>query len=145
MKYYYFFYLNYLYKMDENINLDFKYLPKYPKSKKNYHLEIDQKEHKSYNNFKFDINDFIINIENYNIKIKIDLCILNKEFNFIYKIKNCKIEDISILEDEIIKDYTGNDNYLINYYDSTNIYKLYKLKFIDFNNDNYKIIYKLDK
>lgn len=131
--------------MNEKINLNFKYLPKYPKSKKNYHLKIDQKEHKSYHNFKFDINDFIINIENYNIKIKIDLCILNKEFNFIYKIKNCKIEDISILDEEIIKDYTGNDNYLINYYDNTNIYKLYKLKFIDFNNNNYKIIYKLDK
>lgn len=131
--------------MDKYINLNLKYLVKYPESKKNYNLKINQIEPDFNNYFKFDINDFIINIENYNIKIKIDLCILNKEFNFIYKIKNCEIEDISILEEEIIKDYTGNDNYLINYYDSTNIYKLYKLKFIDFNNNNYKIIYKLDK
>ena len=130
--------------MDKYINLNLKYLVKYPESKKTYHLKINQIEPDFNNYFKFDIDDFIINIENYTIKIKIDLSILNKEFYFIYKIKYKKVEDISILEEEIVEDYTGNNNYLINYYENTNKYKLYKLKFIDFNNSNYKIIYKLD-
>ena len=44
--------------MDKYINLNLKYLVKYPESKKNYHLKINQIEPDFNNYFKFDINDF---------------------------------------------------------------------------------------
>ena len=44
--------------------------------------------------------------------------------------------------DKIIHNYTGNNYFFIRFYKDKENYKLYKLKFIDYNdNNNLKLIY----
>ena len=102
------------------------------------------KENKSEeNNFILDIDYFNVTIENYTLKIHINLIIFNKELNFIYNTKNINIDDIDTLNDTIIIEYTENNYFLLNYYDDNDNYKYYQLKFIDINNiSKLKLIYK---
>ena len=102
------------------------------------------KENKSEeNNFILDIDYFNVTIENYTLKIHINLIIFNKELNFIYNTKNINIDDIDKLNDTIIIEYTENNYFLLNYYDNNDNYKYYQLKFIDINDTSkLKLIYK---
>lgn len=102
------------------------------------------KENKSEeNNFILDIDYFNVTIENYTLKIHINLIIFNKELNFIYNTKNINIDDIDKLNDTIIIEYIENNYFLLNYYDNNDNYKYYQLKFIDINDTSkLKLIYK---
>lgn len=102
------------------------------------------KENKSEeNNFILDIDYFNVTIENYTLKIHINLIIFNKELNFIYNTKNINIDDIDKLNDTIIIEYTENNYFLLNYYDNNDNYKYYQLKFIDINDTSkLKLIFK---
>lgn len=105
-------------------------------------LEIQQKRAEDINNFILDIDDFYVSIENYNLKIRIDLSILNTELNFKYQIKDINVSNLDVLDDKITYDYTGNNYFFLRYYDDKKYYKLYELKYIDYNdNNNLKIIY----
>ena len=105
-------------------------------------LQIKENKLKE-NNFILDIDYFNIKIENYILKIHINLIIFNKELNFIYNTKNINIDDIDKLNETIIIDYIENNYFLLNYYDDNDNYKYYQLKFIDINNiSKLKLIYK---
>ena len=68
--------------------------------------------------FDIIIDNFNIKIENYNLRIPINLIIFNKELNIIYNTKNININDVNKLNDTIIIDYIEN-NYL--FYDVLNV------------------------
>ena len=95
------------------------------------------------NNFILDIDNFNITIDNYILKIHIDLIILNKVLNFIYNSKTNHVNDIDNLFNKVIIDYTENNYFLLNFYDKNNNCKYYQLKFIDINDTSkLKLIYE---
>tara|TARA_B100001093_G_scaffold377321_1_gene362555 strand:+ start:2026 stop:2457 length:432 start_codon:yes stop_codon:yes gene_type:complete len=105
-------------------------------------LQIKEKNLEE-NDFILDIDNFNIRIENYTLKIYINLIFFNKELNIIYNTKNINIDDIDKLNDIIIIEYTENNYFLLNYYDNNNNCKYYQLKFIDINDTSkLKLIYK---
>ena len=95
------------------------------------------------NDFILDIDKFNIIIDNYTLKIHIDLIILNKVLNFIYNSKTFHINDVDNLFNKVIIDYTENNYFLLNFYDENNNSKFYQLKFIDINDTcKLKLIYE---
>ena len=102
-------------------------------------LKINQIAAEEVNNFILDIDNFYVQIDNYSIKIKINLCILNTELNFVNQIMNVKVVNFG---DKITHNYTGNNYFFVRFYKDKENYKLYQLKFIDYNdNNNLKLIY----
>lgn len=102
-------------------------------------LKINQNPADEVNNFILDIDDLSVVIDNYDIKIRINLCILNTELNFIYQIMDIEAVNFG---DKIIHNYTGNNYFFVRCYKDKENYKLYQLKFIDYNNNNnLKLIY----
>ena len=95
------------------------------------------------NNFILDIDKFNITIDNYSLKIHIDLIILNKVLNFIYNSKTYQVNDINNILNKVIIDYTENNYFLLNIFDKNNNSKYYQLKFIDINDTcKFKLIYE---
>lgn len=95
------------------------------------------------NDFILDIDKFNITIDNYTLKIHIDLIILNKVLNFIYNSNTYHVSDINNILNKVVIDYKENNYFLLNICDKNNNSKYYQLKFIDINDTcKFKLIYE---
>lgn len=93
--------------------------------------------------FILDIDKFNIKIDNYTLKIHIDLIILNKVLDFIYNTKTFRVNDINDILNKVIIFYKENNYFLLNFCDKNNNSKYYQLKFIDINDTSkLKLIYE---
>ena len=93
--------------------------------------------------FILDIDKFNIKIDNYTLKIHIDLIILNKVLDFIYNTKTFRVNDINDILNRVIIFYKENNYFLLNFCDKNNNSKYYQLKFIDINDTSkLKLIYE---
>lgn len=105
-------------------------------------LEIKQERAQDINNFIFDIKKFDMIRDNNNIKIPIRLTLFIKDLNFIDEIK--EIKDINLTNlDEIVFDYIENSNFKLKIYENDNVFNIFELRYIDYNDlNNLKLIYK---
>ena len=93
--------------------------------------------------FILDIDKFNIKIDNYTLKIHIDLIILNKVLDFTYNTKTFRVNDINDILNKVIIFYKENNYFLLNFCDKNNNSKYYQLKFIDINDTSkLKLIYE---
>ena len=95
------------------------------------------------NDFILDIDKFNITIDNYTLKVHIDLIILNKVLDFIYNSNTYQVNDINNVLNKVVIDYTEKNYFLLNICDKNNNSKYYQLKFIDINDTcKFKLIYE---